>query len=234
MQLTDLPKDQLCSSCIIGLFQQSQSSSFSNYDASVAPQWSTVQSTCGINSPIEVQPLTTNVTDFPGYAPSNYTVSSQCTSGNHYSVKSGDDCQKIATSQSIATGTLISINNLLPDCSDLLGGATLCLPQTCSVYVTQPGDDCYSIAASQGISYVQLISYNPTLNPSCSNLLSGVNICVGQPGPVYNGTVIAGATVTRTSPYASTTATPPAGNIAHGEHCLCFQMSNFQCFAVEY
>lgn len=218
MQLTDLPKEQLCSSCVIGLIQQSQGSSFSNYDASVAPQWSAVQSTCGISSPTEVQPLTTNVTDFSGYAPSNYTVSSQCMSGNQYSVKPGDDCQKIATSQSIATGTLISINNLLPDCSDLLGGASLCLPYTCSIYLTQPGDDCYSIASSQGISYVQLISYNPTLNPSCTNLLSGVNICVGQPGPVYNGSVIAGATVTRTSPYASTTATPPAGNIAHGEH----------------
>ena len=218
-QLTDLPKDQLCSSCVIGLIQQSQGTSFSNYDASVASQWSTVQSTCGINSPIDVQPLTTNVTNFPGYAPSNYTTSSQCMSGVQYSVKQGDDCQKIAISQNIATGTLISINNLLPDCSDLLSGASLCLPQTCSTYVTQPNDDCYSIAASQGISYVQLISYNPTLNPSCTNLLSGVNLCVGQPGPVYNGSAISGATVTRTSPYASTTATPPAGNIAHGEPC---------------
>lgn len=217
MELTDLPKDQLCSSCVIALLQQSQRTSFSNYDASVASQWGTVQSTCNINSPTDARPLVTNVTDSPGYAPSNYTASSQCLSGNQYSVKPGDDCQKIATLQSVSTGTLIAINNILPDCTDLLGGASICLPQKCSVYITQQNDNCYSIAASQGISYIELLSYNPTINPSCTNLLSGVNLCVGQPGPVYNGTTIAGATVTKTSPYASTTATPPDGNIARGE-----------------
>lgn len=217
MQLTDLPKDQLCSPCVIALLQQSQRTSFSNYDENVAPLWSAIQLACDVNFPTDAQPLITNVTDSPGYAPSNHTASSQCLSGNQYSVISGDDCQKIATSQSVSTGTLIAINNLLPDCSDLLGGASLCLPQKCSVYFTQQNDNCYSIATSQGISYVELLSYNPTINPSCTNLLSGVNICVSQPGPVYNGTTIAGATVTKTSPYASTTATPPAGNIAHGE-----------------
>ena len=217
MGLTDLPKDQLCSPCIIALLQHSQSTPFSNYDESIAPQLNSVQSTCGISFSTDAQPLITNVTDSPGYATSNYTAPSQCLSGTQYSVKPGDDCQKIAISQGVSTGTLIASNNLLPDCSDLQGGESLCLPQACSTYLTQPNDDCYSIAAAQGISYSQILSYNPSLNPSCTNLLSGVNICVGQPGPLYNGTAIAGATVTRTSPYASTTATPPAGNIAHGK-----------------
>lgn len=216
MELTDLPKDQLCSSCVIALFQQSQRTSFSNYHASVAYQWSTFQSTCKINSPKDAQPLVTNVTDSPGYAPSNYTASSQCLSRKQYNVKPRDDYQKIATSQNVSTRTLIAINNLLPDCSDLLSGASLCLPQKCSVYLTQQNDNCYSIATTQGISFTELLSYNPTINPSCTNLLSGVNLCVGQPVPAYKGTTIAGATVTKTSPYASTTATPPAGNIARG------------------
>lgn len=123
IELTDLPKDQLYSLCAIAILQKSQRTSFSNHDASVASQWSAVQSTCNINSPTDAQLLVINVTDSPGYATSSYTDFSQCLSSKQYSVKPGDDCQQIATLQSASTGTLIATNNLLPDCSNLLGGA---------------------------------------------------------------------------------------------------------------
>lgn len=68
-----------------------------------------------------MQPLTTNVTDPLGFAPAGYPVSSSCLSGNTYAVAPGDECGQIAIAKGVSTGTLISINNLLPDCSNLLG-----------------------------------------------------------------------------------------------------------------
>lgn len=43
-RLEDLPKSELCSSCMIATLKQSQSSSFSNYDENMAKSWKKIQS----------------------------------------------------------------------------------------------------------------------------------------------------------------------------------------------
>ena len=95
-------------------------------------------------------------------------------------------------------------------------GQSLCLPQTCPIYTIQPSDTCYGIAGNANITYTQLLSWNPSINGYCSNLITGQNICIGQPGTVWTGTTIAGATPTKTDIYASATIAPP-GPTAHGE-----------------
>jgi len=72
------------------------------------------------------------------------------------------------------------------------------------------------IANSTGISFQQLVAWNPALNNYCTNLIAGQNICVSTPGGAVNLTTIAGATVTKTGIYATTTAAPP-NPIASGE-----------------
>ena len=211
--ITTFNKSVLCSPCMLQLLRNQQGTAFSGYDESSAQTWASIQSNCGVSYPTIVQPPAATPTAIPGFANSSY--SAPCLSGNTYLVKSGDDCGAIADANNVATGTLIAINQLLPTCTDLSVGQVLCLPQACSKYEVQGGDTCYSIASSNGISLLQLQTWNPTFNPSCSNLLAGATVCVGIPGfQNWNGTTIAGATVTQTLQYATATVAPPGATAA--------------------
>lgn len=240
--MVNLQEAQVCSPCIIALGRLLQATSFSNYDDTIASEWSSIQKTCQVDYPIDVQPPEATPTDMIGFAPTNYTISTACISGNTYDVASGDDCVKISQSKNVSTGGLIVLNQLFPDCSNLVGmcstallfifsdfsykklctdthlsvGQSLCLPQNCPIYTIQSNDTCYAIASNANITYTQLLSWNPTINGYCSNLIISQNICIGQPGTVWTGTTIAGASPTKTDVYASATVAPP-GPIAHGE-----------------
>jgi hypothetical protein len=72
------------------------------------------------------------------------------------------------------------------------------------------------------ISYSEFLSFNPSVNNDCSNLLSSTNVCVGLPGPAWNGTTIDGSTVTKTSEHATSTAAVPS-NAAFGSTHKCGQ-----------
>jgi hypothetical protein len=119
---TDPPDDQLCSNCIVSLFQHQQQTPYSNYDEYMASDWASIQSKCGLSFPTDVPALQTNVTQPGGFAAPG-SAKTGCLSGNSYTVVSGDNCQTICETQDCATGTLIAINDLYMDCSNLLGGA---------------------------------------------------------------------------------------------------------------
>ena len=120
---TSIPSDQLCSPCVISIFRHMQSTPYSNYDDNLASVWSTIQSTCQISYPTDVSSLDTNVKDFSNYAPAGTAYNAACLSGVLYKVVAGDNCETIAESHNVATGTLIAINSLFPDCSNLQLGA---------------------------------------------------------------------------------------------------------------
>ncbi|KAL8757941.1 MAG: hypothetical protein Q9199_001853 [Rusavskia elegans] len=163
---------------------------------------------CNVEHPIEVQKPPTNISNYYNFADSAFEPA--CLSGKTYRVAAGDDCQTIATSQGVATGTLETINNIYPGCTNLIAGSTICLPQTCQTYLVRPGDTCWSIASAHGVPYSTFSGYNPTINGQCSNLLSGVNVCVSPAAGTYTPTTVAGATVTQVGVYATTTIMPPS------------------------
>lgn len=132
--ILDLPKDELCSPCVIQLGVLNQGTSYSNYGAAMAKQWAAIQATCGVSYPTDVPGAAANFTDVAGYAPSGYPVA-DCLSGKTYKVVSGDDCGMIAMANGVPRGTLMSINDVLPDCSDLQGKAIRVSPQ-CLLYMT--------------------------------------------------------------------------------------------------
>ncbi|QIW94574.1 hypothetical protein AMS68_000092 [Peltaster fructicola] len=206
---TDLPDNQLCSNCVQQLFQHIQSTPYSNYDARLASEWSSIQSKCGTSYPTAVPALRTNVTQPGGFAAPG-SARTGCLSGNHYTVASGDNCVAISSKQKVSTGTLKAINDLYPDCSNLWAGANLCVPPTCTTYTIQSGDTCFSISNATSINFSQLTSWNPAIDSSCDNLIAGENLCISPPGGVPSLTTIAGATVTQTAIYASTTAARPS------------------------
>lgn len=119
--MASLPVAQVCSPCILALGRQMQATSFSNYNDAIAAEWSSIQTKCGVKYPTNVLPLETNATEFSGFASPDAPVSTTCLSGNSYTVVSGDDCIKISSSKKVSTGALIVLNQLLPDCSNLLG-----------------------------------------------------------------------------------------------------------------
>lgn len=212
--LTSLNNTVLCSPCMVSLLRNQQSTAFSGYSSSSANTWASIQSECDLSYPTAVQSPAATPSTIPGFANSSYSAT--CLSGDTYTVKSGDNCEAIADAHQVATGTLITINQLLPTCSNLQVGQVLCLPDSCSTYKVQTGDTCNSIASTKAISLLQLQTWNPTLNQACTNLLGGANICIGIPGSqTWNGTTISGATATQTMPYAIATVAPQ-GAVASG------------------
>ncbi|KAF2154796.1 carbohydrate-binding module family 50 protein [Myriangium duriaei CBS 260.36] len=217
--IASLPKAQLCTPCILNLGVLNQGTSYSNYGPKMAKNWASVQSICGVSYPTAIPPVVGNRTDLPGYAPSGYPVAS-CGTGKTYKVVSGDDCGKIAAAQGVPKGTLMSYNNVLPDCSDLQVGQPLCVPNSCKLYQIQSGDTCFGIVGKAGITITQLHSWNPFIDAFCTNLIAGDSVCVAQPGPAWTGTTIAGASATKTAIYATATVVPP-GATAHGTTKSC-------------
>ncbi|TPX08542.1 uncharacterized protein E0L32_010029 [Thyridium curvatum] len=214
-----LPKAALCSECVLKLGQLIQSTAFSNYGLKMAQEWASIQSTCGVTYPTNVQPIAANRTDIPGYAPSGYPVA-ECVTGKSYTVVGGDDCGKIASANKVPRGALLAVNNVLPDCSDLQIGQQLCLPNPCTLYNVQSGDTCGAITSSQNLTLTQLLSWNAFISPACTNLIAGDSLCVSQPGVVYTGTAIPDATATQTGVYATATVAPP-GPVPHGTTAQC-------------
>jgi hypothetical protein len=98
-----------------------------------------------------------------------------------YVVPPGDSCDAIALSKEVSTYSIIRAGGLRPDCSNLLSGASICLPSPCSLYRVQEADDCDSIIASHpGVTRASLLLWNPNITPICHNIpdLVGTLICV--------------------------------------------------------
>jgi hypothetical protein len=177
----------------------------------------------------------------PGSVNSASSDPAICLSGNTHDVQPGETCDSIAAATNTATGTLRILNNLFPDCSNLLEGTTLyakpilntqnqtkpiinrCLPHPCLTHTVQPHDTCWSVALSQGIPFTTLLGYNPTLNTRCTNLISGSSICLTPPAGLYTPIAIPNATGTpHTGPYATVAVaapTPVANGTITGSSC---------------
>jgi hypothetical protein len=65
--------------------------------------WVAVQKSCGVSFPTDVQPPVANIST-PIVATTSGT--NECLSGNMYTIQSDDNCQTIAASKNVATGTL--------------------------------------------------------------------------------------------------------------------------------
>ena len=119
---TKVPDNLLCSNCVIGLFRHMQQTPYSNYDENLASEWASIQSQCHLSYPTAVPALQTNLTQPGGFAAPG-SAKTGCLSGVTYNVISGDNCGTICEKQKCATGTLIAINDLYQDCSNLYAGA---------------------------------------------------------------------------------------------------------------
>ncbi|KKK24023.1 hypothetical protein AOCH_002784 [Aspergillus ochraceoroseus] len=153
------------------------------------------------------------------YIPSPHTFA-QCVSNRTYTVLTGDDCGGIARRNSVPRGALIAINDVLPDCSNLRVGQILCLPDPCQLYLVNPGNTCLDITEAANVALHDFLAWNPYINPECTNLLAGDEVCIGRPGATPTSTGIIPTTVSWTSGYATATVAPP-GAVPHGTTQRC-------------
>ncbi|KAG8766235.1 hypothetical protein FRC12_007006 [Ceratobasidium sp. 428] len=118
-------------------------------------------------------------------APATTTTSSAAptstfTCTKTYSVKSGDNCQAIATSNSISYYQLTYLNPSM-NCNALSIGQSLCLTASqynCQpVYTVKSGDTCSAIATTYSITVNQIIANNPNVGSGCA-LTVGLSLCV--------------------------------------------------------
>ncbi|KAK3934138.1 hypothetical protein QBC46DRAFT_274422 [Diplogelasinospora grovesii] len=158
-------------------------------------------------------PVPTTATTTTSGTASSASVTTFCT-GTPYTVKSGDTCASIAQANSVATDRFVTDNHLDYNCTAILPGSQVCIPQSCLLYEIKTNDTCDSILADEDYSLNQLLSWNPTIHSTCDNLDSmiGREICISPPGTtswdIVSGNISATWNVTFVLPPTSFTVVP--------------------------
>ncbi|KAL4861348.1 hypothetical protein BDV12DRAFT_204109 [Aspergillus spectabilis] len=149
-----------------------------------------------------------------------------CITNSTYTVAKGDNCAKIAKAHSVPRGALISLNGIRPECANLRVGDVLCLPEPCQLYAVDLGASCTDINETNNIRISDLFEWNAYLDPECTNLIAGDQVCVAKPGvlPATSPTPTppVSPTVVKTTSYATATI-PPPGPVPHGTTRKCGQ-----------
>ncbi|KAM5487525.1 hypothetical protein MaudMau93_004610 [Microsporum audouinii] len=182
-EISDMPRDQLCSYCYGAKLRLMQQSPYSAYDNLYAERLDFVIKSCNQpDSPTK-----------PIESPGNTTLPEVCHSDRKYVTQQGDTCDSIASKKGVSAATLYYINSGLRNCDSPGVGINLCLPQSCnSTYSVKPNDNCVDIAISHGTGWKELVTWNPGLDSLCTNIVGanpswGTFICVTPPGGAYEG-----------------------------------------------
>ena len=152
------------------------------YDAFYQEQLEYVYDKCGGSGPTELPPPIT----IPAPEPEPF-----CASETFYVTQIGDTCESIANATGVSAASLYMGNQaLLPDCSDLEPGLSVCVPLGCKTYYLRPSDTCISVETALGLDFGLLQQYNTWIDSACSNLQAATDfygkiICVTPPGGAW-------------------------------------------------
>ncbi|KAG6356475.1 hypothetical protein INS49_015863 [Diaporthe citri] len=159
----------------------------------MAQAWAAIQTNCKLSFPTATQALKTNVTSLGNYAPKGYPTAT-CVGDRTYKVVSGDNCVDISKKSKVSTSSLIVLNSLRIDCTNIFVGQ---------------GDYCELVALNQTISLPLFYAINPQIDKGCTNLQGNVAYCV-RPTQDFNST-------------ASSTIAPPPASTPSGTTKNCYQ-----------
>lgn len=218
--ISQMNTSDLCSSCFVGRLQMMQASPYSVYGLSTYWQnaLKVVNEKCGLSLPTQPQGLPEPSADPP---------TQFCVSDKTYTAKAGDTCDSISAANSVASASLLNLNNNLriANCTSISAGMQFCLPLPCKTYTVKDNDTCDGINFSNNVT--DLAQYNNWINYDCSNLQVarpnlGSVVCLSPAGGAYvppdsptksggggaagSGTGLGPAGIS----YASSTVAPPA------------------------
>ncbi|KAL1844415.1 hypothetical protein VTK73DRAFT_2594 [Phialemonium thermophilum] len=213
--------------CVIGEWTPDETTS------PPSPPPTTTTTTTTRSQPPTTTAPTTSPSTTPSNAPTMPGVAPDC--DRFYKVRSGDQCDTIASRNGITVAQLRSWNAEINDaCSNLWLDYYICVhvpgaapppsattttapapsnsptmpgvaPNCDRFHKIQSGDQCDAIARTYGITVAQLRSWNTQIDAACSNLWLDYYICVHVPGA---------ATTTSTAPAPSNSPTLP-GALEH-------------------
>ena len=207
-----------CSDCALGVGSILLNSPF-GYDAGFAADFQSQTASCGAAGYDITSPAPYAISTKPHSSP---TGAPTCASP--YIVQPGDTCDSIATAKGVSTHSVIRAGQAMPDCSNLVPGKALCLPEPCTLYRVQWDDTCADIlAAVPGLRAHDLLTWNPNINPLCTNIDSMYDdqICVSPPGRSLEDvtTITTGPPPTATQPPPTAVPRPPNAKAESHDQC---------------
>ncbi|KAI1381144.1 hypothetical protein F4677DRAFT_118218 [Hypoxylon crocopeplum] len=177
-----------CNSCFLSIISTQLEMPLASA-VGISSIYSSLTSSCQVPN-MSITPIPTTSTWTVPVTSSSTSAQATC-SGTTYTIKSGDTCESISTSQDVSTSDLLSYNVLQAACYNFPTSGSLCIPsnRVCTPYTVKSGDTCSSIAVSltksgTPTSYAQIVSWNPAVGAGCQNLYNmiGMVICVSTPG----------------------------------------------------
>jgi LysM repeat protein len=138
--------DESCSDCVLGTYQLQLGNSL-GYNDDLAANFSSLTSSCQATGYAVTSPPPNIISATVTATTTAIAPTKSCAS--IYTVKSGDDCHTISTSQNVSLNQMLYFNNLEAGCTDFPSlGVELCMPHTCQIYTVQANDTCSGIVAS--------------------------------------------------------------------------------------
>ncbi|KAG8739649.1 hypothetical protein FRC10_005351 [Ceratobasidium sp. 414] len=159
------------------------------------------------------KPTTTSASSTTTTSSAAATSTFTCT--KTYAVKSGDNCQTIASSNAISYYQLTYLNPSM-NCNLLSIGQSLCLTASqynCQpVYTVKSGDTCTAIGTANGITVAQIVANNPNVGSACT-ISVGLSLCVKA------GATSTSSTATSSSASPTSTACTRFTTVQSGDTC---------------
>lgn len=205
---TQMPRTELCSTCYLRKLTMMQASSYSVYNQDYKQQLEYVYAQCGGSGPTSIPPSPNT----PAAPTTPY-----CVTNRRYTAVAGDTCGSIAAAQGVSAANLYMQNQaLIPSCTSVPAGASLCIPIACATYQVKPNDTCWGIEAAQDLMPGDVNLYNPWIDPLCDKLeiltdFYGKAICIGPQGGKATATATAPAHMSETPADGSNPSGPGSG-----------------------
>ncbi|TGO77641.1 hypothetical protein BELL_0097g00130 [Botrytis elliptica] len=220
--VSEMPRDEMCSTCYTQRLKMMQSSQYSAYAGTYSSILAYVAEACSLGSSTDILPPL--IEETPSQA-------SPCVSGNYYTTSAGDTCDTISLAHNVSSASLFIGNAAITNCANIIPATNLCLPIQCQrTYALQPNDTCGSLESTYNLGPFGLRGFNPWITFDCTGLqqsstVYGTILCLSPPGGTYNPSTVTSGHNTNpfnNDPYSTSRQDPPVNStIANGTTLNC-------------
>ncbi|KAL4804680.1 hypothetical protein BDV18DRAFT_166012 [Aspergillus unguis] len=155
-------------------------------------------------------------------------ILAECPTTRSCTAVSGDTCATIARAHGVPRGSLIALNDIRADCTNLRVGQVLCIPEACELYPVAEEASCIEIAKDNDISVEDLLLWNSFLTRECTTLQTGDEVCIAAPELQPTTTSSAATTTSIEKRDYATEIVDPPGPVPRGTTKKCGQYYEVQ------
>ncbi|RSL89261.1 hypothetical protein CDV31_015909 [Fusarium ambrosium] len=214
---TQMPREEMCSTCYVKRLAIMQASSYSIYNEAYKEELEYLYSKCGLTGPTKIP---------TSLMPEQEDLSLDCGTDEWYTTSDASEtCNSVALKHGVSSASLFIANQYrLPNCSvdaTIERGTKLCMPPECHrTYTLRPDDECSTLEgnATNQLREGDVLLYNPWVGFECVNLqpfsaVYGTVLCFGPQYERHNSKSNGSDTTTPTvlSAYTYDKVDPPKG-----------------------